>query len=124
MLRRHCGTLAHVGVYTSSSWPGSRGRCSLRDAHASQAVEDEVESERERALVVGFVLARAPKDPRVGGDFAGAVEAVGPGVSSFAVGEHVFGVAHLSVDTDIAGRFSRASSQNTGARSRVVVLFW
>jgi NADPH:quinone reductase-like Zn-dependent oxidoreductase len=39
---------------------------------------------------------RAPKDPRVGGDFAGAVEAVGPGVSSFAVGEHVFGVANGS----------------------------
>jgi NADPH:quinone reductase-like Zn-dependent oxidoreductase len=39
---------------------------------------------------------RAPKDPRAGGDFAGTVEAVGPGVSSFAVGDHVFGVAHGS----------------------------
>ena len=39
---------------------------------------------------------RAPRDPRAGGDFAGAVEAVGPGVSGFAVGEHVFGVARGS----------------------------
>src|ERR687883_662134 len=36
---------------------------------------------------------RAPKDPRVGGEFAGTVEAVGPGVAGFAVGDHVFGLA-------------------------------
>jgi NADPH:quinone reductase-like Zn-dependent oxidoreductase len=44
-------------------------------------------------LIAGL---RTPKDPRVGSDFAGTVEAVGPGVSSFTVGEHVFGVAHGS----------------------------
>jgi NADPH:quinone reductase-like Zn-dependent oxidoreductase len=44
-------------------------------------------------LIAGL---RAPKDPRVGSDFAGTVEAVGPGVSSFTVGEHVFGVAQGS----------------------------
>ena len=39
-------------------------------------------------LIAGL---RAPKDPFVGGDGAGVVEAVGPGVTSLAVGDEVFG---------------------------------
>ena len=39
---------------------------------------------------------RRPKRPRVGSDFAGVVEAVGPNATEFHVGEEVFGVAYGS----------------------------
>ncbi|HEY7176882.1 MAG TPA: NAD(P)-dependent alcohol dehydrogenase [Micromonosporaceae bacterium] len=41
-------------------------------------------------FVVGF---RRPRNPVLGGEFAGVVEAVGDGVTSFAVGDRVFGYA-------------------------------
>src|SRR5262245_53421819 len=37
-----------------------------------------------------------PKEPWLGGDFAGVVEAVGSAVSDFAPGDEVFGVRHGS----------------------------
>jgi NADPH:quinone reductase-like Zn-dependent oxidoreductase len=55
-------------------------------------------------LVAGL---RAPKDSRVGGDFAGTIEAVGPGVSGFAVGDHVFGVANGSFGEVAVARADR-----------------
>jgi NADPH:quinone reductase-like Zn-dependent oxidoreductase len=42
-----------------------------------------------RFLGGGF---RRPKDPRLGSDFAGTVEAVGPGVTRFRPGDDVFGL--------------------------------
>lgn len=45
--------------------------------------------------VAGFGV-RAPKRPVLGGDVAGIVEAVGPGVTRFSPGDEVFGVANGS----------------------------
>jgi NADPH:quinone reductase-like Zn-dependent oxidoreductase len=39
---------------------------------------------------------RAPRDVRLGTDFAGTVETVGPGVTKFGPGDHVFGGAHAA----------------------------
>jgi len=44
------------------------------------------------ARLLGTGLTR-PKDPRIGGDLAGVVEAVGPGVDRFHPGDEVFGTA-------------------------------
>jgi NADPH:quinone reductase-like Zn-dependent oxidoreductase len=45
---------------------------------------------------------RSPKHPVLGGDIAGVVAAVGPGVSSFAVGDAVFGFVEFGGFADFA----------------------
>ena len=47
----------------------------------------------EPLLVRAIAGLRAPKDSKVGGDFAGVVDAVGSGATGFAAGDEVFGVA-------------------------------
>lgn len=49
----------------------------------------------------------SPKDVRMGVDFAGIVEAVGQGVTRFAVGDRVFGEAHGALGEYVAIRESR-----------------
>src|SRR5438105_4029047 len=61
-INEHSPTAASIcrrtGPVPTTSARRAYDQCSSSDAYAPQAVEDEVESERERALVVGFVLAR------------------------------------------------------------------
>ena len=81
---------------TVATPPPREGEVRIR-VHAASVNPADWHLIRGEPLLVRLIAGlRAPKDSRVGGDFAGAVEAVGPGVSSFAVGEHVFGVAQGS----------------------------
>jgi NADPH:quinone reductase-like Zn-dependent oxidoreductase len=50
----------------------------------------------------------APKDPRVGVDFAGVVDEVGPGVTRFRAGDAVFGAANGALAEYVVVRADRA----------------
>jgi NADPH:quinone reductase-like Zn-dependent oxidoreductase len=71
----------------------SKGEVRVRVAAASVNPADWHLIRGEPFLVRLITGLRAPRSPRVGSDFAGTVETVGPGVSGFAVGEEVFGAA-------------------------------
>jgi NADPH:quinone reductase-like Zn-dependent oxidoreductase len=85
-----------LALRTVETPPPGEGEVRVR-VHAASVNPADWHLIRGEPLLVRLIAGlRAPKDPRVGGDFAGAVEAVGRGVSSFAVGEPVFGVARGS----------------------------
>ena len=62
--------------------------------------------------LAGYGL-RAPKNPLIGSDVAGVVEAVGEDVSNFRPGDEVFGIGKGSPSTRALGRTSSRPSPKT-----------
>src|SRR4051794_27298790 len=56
---------------------------------------------------------RAPKDPALGGDFAGVVDALGPGVTGLAAGDEVFGSALGSLAEYACAKAERVARKPT-----------
>lgn len=93
--------------------PGE-GQVRLR-VHAASVNPVEWHFVRGEPFVIRLIAGlRAPKDPKVGGDCAGVVDAVGPGVDSLSVGDAVFGVADGGLAELACARVDRLARKAEG----------
>ena len=91
-----CGRYGSPDVVTVQDVPAPAPRDDeilVRVGAATVGIVDSVARQGVPAYARLYFGLRRPKSPILGADFAGQIEAVGPAVTRFAVGEEVFGTA-------------------------------